>query len=82
MVAAEGQAHAQDATRAQPDRVGVALMTDPSALRDAHEAIQRAIAELRAAGIAVPISLHRACHALSYAIDDGRVVLFKQKPEQ
>jgi hypothetical protein len=52
------------------------------ALTDAHAAIRQAIAELRAAGIAVPISLHRACHALSYAADDGRVVLFKQKPDQ
>jgi hypothetical protein len=57
-------------------------MDNTDALRDAHTQIVRAIAELRAAGIAVPISLHRACHALSYAIDDCRVVLFKQKPDQ
>jgi hypothetical protein len=37
-------------------------------LRDAHTQLVGAIAELRAAGIAVPISLHRAVHALHYAL--------------
>jgi|HubBroStandDraft_3_1064219.scaffolds.fasta_scaffold294931_2 hypothetical protein len=36
-------------------------------LADAHAALLRAIAELRVAGIAVPISLHQAVHALTYA---------------
>jgi hypothetical protein len=51
------------------------MADDP--LRDAHEAIVRAIADLRALGITVPISLHRAAHALSYAIAErgGRRVL-------
>jgi hypothetical protein len=36
-------------------------------LADVHAALLRAIAELKAAGIAVPMSLHRAMHALTYA---------------
>jgi hypothetical protein len=36
-------------------------------LADAHTALLGAIAELRTAGIAVPIALHKAMHALSYA---------------
>jgi hypothetical protein len=38
------------------------------AIKDAQEAIIRAIADLRAANLPVPISLHRAAHALSYAM--------------
>jgi hypothetical protein len=38
---------------------------DPIA--DAHAALLRSITELRALGIAVPISLHQAMHALTYA---------------
>jgi len=38
-------------------------------LRDAQAAIVQAIADLRAANIPVPMSLHRAAHALSYASD-------------
>jgi hypothetical protein len=37
-------------------------------LRDAQAAIVQAIADLRAANVAVPTSLHRAAHALSYAV--------------
>ena len=37
-------------------------------IRDAHAAIARAIADLKAINVAVPISLHRAAHALHYAI--------------
>jgi hypothetical protein len=36
-------------------------------LRDAHIGISKAIAELKAIGVEVPISLHRAMHALTYA---------------
>jgi hypothetical protein len=36
-------------------------------LADAHAALLRAIAELRALGIAPPIALHQAVHALTYA---------------
>jgi hypothetical protein len=36
-------------------------------LADAHAALLRAIAELRALGVAVPIALHQAVHALTYA---------------
>lgn len=53
----------------------------PDALRDAHAAIKQAIADLRALGIAVPISLHQAAHALSYAITDtGGVIPFDREP--
>jgi hypothetical protein len=38
---------------------------DPIA--DAHAALLRSLTELRALGIAVPISLHQAMHALTYA---------------
>jgi hypothetical protein len=37
-------------------------------IKDAQEAVIRAIAELRAANVAVPQSLHKAAHALSYAV--------------
>ena len=37
-------------------------------VKDAQAAVRQAIAELKARGIAVPISLHRAAHALSYAM--------------
>lgn len=40
---------------------------DDPILRDAHAAIVQAIADLRAAGIEVPMSLHLAAHALSHA---------------
>jgi hypothetical protein len=39
-----------------------------NALRDARASIVQCIADLRAANIAVPASLHRAAHALSYAV--------------
>jgi hypothetical protein len=38
------------------------------AIRDA----QKAIAELRAAGLPVPLALHRAAHALAYASEESR----------
>ncbi len=41
-------------------------------LRDAHIGIGKAIAELRAIGVAVPVSLHRAMHALTYARAERR----------
>jgi len=61
------------------------MADDP--LKDAQTAIQWAIAELKAAGIAVPMSLHKAAHVLSYAIagrdEEGcRVVPFKRDPGQ
>jgi hypothetical protein len=37
-------------------------------MKDAQDAVRQAIAELKAKGIEVPISLHRAAHALSYAM--------------
>jgi hypothetical protein len=43
----------------------LALEDDP--LTDVHAAFLRAIAELRAADVAVPIALHQAMHALTYA---------------
>ena len=39
---------------------------------DAHRSILESIATLKAAGIAVPISLHKAAHALAYAVDEKR----------
>jgi hypothetical protein len=36
-------------------------------IREAHAAIVRAIAELRALNVAVPMALHLAAHSLSYA---------------
>lgn len=38
------------------------------AIKDAQNAVARAIAELKAANVAVPVTLHRAAHALSYAM--------------
>jgi hypothetical protein len=37
-------------------------------IKDAREHVKQAIADLKAANIAVPMSLHRAAHALSYAV--------------
>jgi hypothetical protein len=56
--------------------MGLAMPDDPH--RDAREAIIRAIAELKAAGIPVPIALYLAVHALTYALGDGRVLPFKR----
>jgi hypothetical protein len=39
-------------------------------IRDARAAVIRAIAELRAMGVAVPIALHLAVHAMAYAEPD------------
>jgi hypothetical protein len=44
-------------------------MPDISTIEDAYKAIKQAIADLKAANITVPMSLHRAAHALSYAVD-------------
>ncbi len=55
-------------------------MPNDAEIRDAHAAIVRAIAELRALNVAVPIALHQAAHALSYALGEGsdcRVLPFK-----
>ena len=41
--------------------------TEDDPLADVHAALLRTIAELRAIGITVPISLHQAMHALTYA---------------
>ena len=49
-------------------------------LRDAHTALVRSIAELKAAGVAVPVSLYLAAHALAYALrDDCQVLPFKPR---
>ena len=45
----------------------VHMQDDP--IRDAHEHVKQAIAELKAAGVTVPIALHKAAHALSYATE-------------
>jgi hypothetical protein len=42
-------------------------MTEDDPLRDAHIAIGKAIAELKAIGVTVPVTLHLAMHALTYA---------------
>lgn len=40
-------------------------------LRDAYHMVLQAIADLKAAGIAVPMSLHKACHRLHFAANGG-----------
>lgn len=45
-------------------------MADLDALKEAHAAIVRAIAELRASKVEVPMALHLAAHSLAYAIRD------------
>jgi len=59
--------------------MGVA-MNDNEEIRDAHAAILRAIAELRDAGIDVPLALYLAAHSLSYALADTdcQVLPFKR----
>jgi hypothetical protein len=46
----------------------VHMRHDPIA--EAREYVKQAIAELKAAGVKVPMALHKAAHALSYAVDD------------
>ena len=56
-----------------------AMPDDP--LRDAHTALRQAIADLKAIGVPVPMSLYMAVHALSYALrDDCTVLPFKPQP--
>jgi hypothetical protein len=43
-------------------------MATDNPTRDAKENIEKAIAELRAMGVTVPIALFRAAHAISYAV--------------
>jgi uncharacterized linocin/CFP29 family protein len=43
-------------------------MATDDPIREAHAAIVKAIADLRAAGIEVPMALHRAAHALAHAL--------------
>jgi hypothetical protein len=46
-------------------------MTDTDdPLRDAHVSIGKAIAELRAIGVTVPVTLYLAMHALAYALGE------------
>jgi hypothetical protein len=62
--------------------MGVAV-ADDAEIREAHAAIVRAIAELRALGVAVPIALHQAAHALAWAQrerSDCRVLPFREPP--
>jgi hypothetical protein len=63
--AAAGTGRAKDAWELFKAGRQLALEDDP--LADAHAALLRAISELRALGVAVPISLHQAVHALTYA---------------
>jgi hypothetical protein len=44
------------------------MSANDNPIRDAQDAVLRAIAELRAARVNVPLDLHRAAHALSYAM--------------
>ena len=44
-------------------------MTD--AIREAHEHLKKGIAEMKAAGQLVPLSLHKAAQALNHATEDG-----------
>ncbi len=43
------------------------MTDDDDPLRDAHISIGKAIAELRAIGVTVPVTLYLAMHALTYA---------------
>src|SRR5216684_95998 len=53
------------------------------ALRDAHAALVKAIVELKALGVAVPVSLYLAAHALTYAHrGECQVLPFKPKAPQ
>jgi len=57
------------------------MADDP--LREAHAAIRQAIADLKAAGIPVPMALYQAAHALAYAErSECRVLPFKRDREQ
>ena len=53
-------------------------------IRDAHAAIVQAIVDLKAIGVPVPIALHRAAHALAWALrEPAKVLPFKRPgPEQ
>ena len=54
-----------------------------ASLRDAHAALRQAIAELKALGVAVPISLYQAAHALAYAErGECQVLPFKQREQE
>lgn len=43
------------------------------ALQEAHEAIKKAIEELRQLGHEIPLSLHRAARHLYYLVEDDRL---------
>jgi hypothetical protein len=47
-------------------------MPDIATLEDAFKAVKQAIADLKAMNIPVPIALHQAAHALSYAVAADR----------
>ena len=49
-------------------------------IRDAHAAIVQAIADLKAIGVPVPMALHRACHALAWALREPAPVLPFKRP--
>jgi hypothetical protein len=49
-------------------------------IRDAHAAIVQAIADLKAIGVPVPMALHRACHALAWALREPAQVLPFKRP--
>jgi hypothetical protein len=51
------------------DEIGHPSVND--AVRDAREAILAVIAELKLAGIPVPIGLHKAARDLHYVLEDG-----------
>jgi len=40
----------------------------PTDIDEARAYVEQAIADLKAAGVAIPLSLHRAAHALHYAV--------------
>ena len=58
---------------------------DDAALRDARDAIARAITELKSLGVTVPVTLYLAMHALAYALRDGDAVVLpfnRGEPQQ
>ena len=58
--------HEERATSVVATEVESGAQDDPIA--DAREHIAAAIAELKAANVTVPMSLHKAAHALSYYV--------------
>jgi len=51
-------------------------------LRDAHTALRQAIADLKAIGVPVPMSLYMAVHALSYVPSETTAPCCRSSPNR